>query len=248
MYYRDRITERRWGDKMFLKKLGMTIFFMAAVFLFMSVGNSSTQSMDTQDIRTVYVKAVADEEYIALKGEDWRDEIKTVVEKASQAFERQFGIKFVLKVIGEWNSEHVDAFYWRDLTAWVSWFDLASTVKLEDCDILIGFTAQFHGGCSVFGATVIGQTNIILIKDFLSFLRDKWGLGQNSEPFMSELLWKNGPISEYQYRILVHEFGRAFGAEDTEEFSVMNGKYLLKTAEFDPENKKRILENKWRDF
>lgn len=88
---------------MFLKKI---IFCGLIIFVFAMILNSGLIAQARQIDRIITVTVVADEEYIDFYGEnEWKDRIKRIIERASWAFEEQFGIGFKIERFKKWNSE-----------------------------------------------------------------------------------------------------------------------------------------------
>ncbi len=85
-------------------------------------------------IRTVNVKAVGDEEF--RERSDWKNRIRESIEQASSFFEDQFGIKFVLKETGKWNSDNSK----KDLQSLLT--ELKGEIGKGNNDVVIGFTNQ----------------------------------------------------------------------------------------------------------
>ena len=101
------------------------------------------KSDSPKDIRVVYVKAVADEEYRGGRflffsyETNWKQDIKEMIDGASQDFEKEFGIRFVIKEIGEWKSDN------RIKENEPLLCELIRTVKIEDgINVVLGFTGQ----------------------------------------------------------------------------------------------------------
>ncbi|MCD6500955.1 hypothetical protein J7K42_03040 [bacterium] len=130
--------------------IGILIGITITLLFFSIVGlvSAQTDTQDTQidkEIRTVTVKVVADEEFRNFWGPkyNWRDYAKEIVERASKVFEKDFGIKFVIKEFEEWESEdHL----WADANGLIGidalMAELERDIQPDECDIVIAFTGQ----------------------------------------------------------------------------------------------------------
>jgi len=87
-----------------------------------------------QPIRIINLKIAADEE-LRMKL-TWRIDIKKLIKTVSEDFDRHFGIRFHIKRFENWTSDN------SKHTTFDLLNDLRKKVLHEDCDIVIGFTAQ----------------------------------------------------------------------------------------------------------
>ena len=173
-----------------------------------------------REVRKVYVKAAADEEYRSIPV-IWEKRIKRSFEKTSKAFKDQFGIELVLTGIEKWDS------YDRTKSISNTMSELKREVYPGNNDLVVGFTGQVYkmsrNGRDYYGAGLsdgIGHGHYILLTDFAD------------------------------YKDLIHEFGHIFGAHHSSNpKSVMcQGSRYSTTKFLDKRNIDKIIQNKYKNF
>ncbi len=182
--------------------------------------------------RIVRVKALADPR---LREENpyWADEIKGLVEAASDYFEREFSIRFITQRVAPWPLK-------ERLPSTPSLMSrLKAEVSLKDAegnyDLIIAFTGErvslyFGGRARVdrIGNCQQGLGNYLVSSVSAPF---RYG-GPNAEP-------------EWDVVALIHELGHIFGAEHNQDLSsIMHENFGYRT-EFDKKNREVILKNKF---
>ncbi|MDH5466260.1 MAG: tetratricopeptide repeat protein [Candidatus Aminicenantes bacterium] len=163
-------------------------------------------------VRIINLKIATDEEVRASL--TWKSDIKKLVKAVSKDFDRHFGIQFKIKRCESWTSDNANSTTFDLLN------DLRKKVLHDDCDIVVGFTAQDDIKNDLFGAATYLHGYIVI--------------RELSSMSMMEIMLK-------------HEICHLFGAADIhEKNSIMN----IKThgQEFDEFTSRIVLSNKFRSF
>ncbi len=206
------------------------ICFTLSVFLAYSCGLGFPASPQ----RVVRVRAFADAS-LREKNPGWQEEVRGLVESASDTFEKEFGIRFVAQSVERWPLEQRVS----------STAELLELLKQKlpspqwdgNYDLLIGFTGENVN-------TYKGRARV----DRIGNCRD--GLGRYVVTSVSAPFRYAGPSAEPELDVvaLIHELGHIFGAEHTgEPGSIMNENFDYRT-EFDAKNREIILKNKFCPF
>lgn len=184
--------------------------------------------------RVVRVKVLADPK-LRERSNNWREEVRGLLEAASDYFEREFGVRFVSRNISAWpEKERIDS------TA-VLLARLESQVPLKDkdgsYDLVVAFTAEL--------------VNIYDAKARVDRIGNcQQGLGNYLVSSVSSPFRHHGPNEELDIDVvaLIHELGHIFGAEHTQDTrSIMHKNFDYRT-EFDKKSRETILKNKLCPF
>lgn len=222
------------------KKIVKWLFFtMISVVFVVVVTILIPELLKKGNVRVIVpVKVVIDEEYRAR--DNWKEEIEGLLGKASETFQKEFGISFEPTEFIEWESSYIDyeqleklvggteegkkAFYDYAKTIWIL-EELKKEIPHEN-ELVILFTGEDLQK-SQHGA--LGSNYVVI-----------WADSQNPR------------------NVLLHEFGHAFGAvhpgekwgEDYRKKypSVMDPKQTLNCDTFDPKNRKIIIKTKRKYF
>ncbi|GAX62899.1 hypothetical protein SCALIN_C45_0057 [Candidatus Scalindua japonica] len=192
-------------------------FFIAFCAVLGYAGNNN--------IRVINVKVVADEEFRA--SDEWVDVIVESFKRTSAFYEEQFGIKFNLKLIGEWISDN-NSFNIQSLLE-----ELSNNVGKDGSELVVGFTRQVSKSLKcVFSRPALGIA--LPFNDYVIVRADR----------------KKGFDYHIMSLILTHELGHAFGALHVRDStSVMNISVNNHTVfRFDDRNSKLIRLTKFVDF
>ncbi|MDP6559565.1 MAG: M12 family metallo-peptidase [Candidatus Binatia bacterium] len=181
--------------------------------------------------RVVRVKALAD---IDLMRDDprWQSTVRDLINAASDYFEKEFGIRLVLRKAAPWPGKD------RSLSTRRLMKALKAKVPLSDragsYDLIIGFIGQ---QLDIYGS---GLARVDRIGDC------KRGLGNYVLTAVSEPFRYSGPDSELGYDVasLIHEFAHIFGAVHVNDStSIMHRDFAFRT-EFDSKNRAIIIKNR----
>jgi len=185
--------------------------------------------------RVVQVKALGD---LKLREENprWVEEVRGLIEAASDYFEREFGIRFVTQTVAPWPLKD------RIPSTPALMSRVKAEVPLKDpggsYDLVIVFTGE---RVNVY---VGGRARVDRIGDC------RQGLGNYLVSSVSGPFYYRGPNAEPEMDVvaLIHELGHIFGAEHIQDIgSIMNENFDYRT-EFDKKNRAVIFKNKFCPF
>ncbi|HBA40669.1 MAG TPA: hypothetical protein DCZ05_13305 [Deltaproteobacteria bacterium] len=185
--------------------------------------------------RVVQVKALGD---LKLREENprWVEEVRGLIEAASDYFEREFGIRFVTQTVAPWPLKD------RIPSTPALMSRVKAEVPLKDpggsYDLVIVFTGE---RVNVY---VGGRARVDRIGDC------RQGLGNYLVSSVSGPFYYRGPNVEPEMDVvaLIHELGHIFGAEHIQDIgSIMNENFDYRT-EFDKKNRAVIFKNKFCPF
>lgn len=185
--------------------------------------------------RVVRVKALADPK-LREDHPRWAEEVRGLMEAASDYFEREFGIRLATRKVAPWPLQD------RIPSTPSLMARLKAEVPLRDAegsyDLVVAFTGErvniYLGGRA--RADRIGNC--------------KEGLGNYLVSSVSAPFHYRGPDVEPQLDVvaLIHELGHIFGAEHVQDTgSIMNENFDYR-SEFDKKNREIILKNKFCPF
>ena len=185
--------------------------------------------------RIVRVKALADPR-LREENPRWDEEVRGLVEAASDYFEREFGIRFVTQRVAPWPLKE------RIPSTSSLMSRLKTEVPLKDpegsYDLVIAFTGERVS--LYFG----GRARVDRIGNC------QQGLGNYLVSSLSGPFHYRGPNAEPEFDVvaLIHELGHIFGAEHVQDIaSIMNENFDYRT-EFDQKNREVIFKNKFCPF
>ncbi|TAJ97555.1 hypothetical protein EPO44_12390 [bacterium] len=185
--------------------------------------------------RIVRVKALADPR-LREENPRWDEEVRGLVEAASDYFEREFGIRFVTQRVAPWPLKD------RIPSTPSLMSRLKTEIPLRDAegsyDLVIAFTGERVN--VYFG----GRARV----DRIGNCRE--GLGNYLVSSVSAPFHYRGPYAEPEWDIvaLIHELGHIFGAEHTQDISSLMHENFDYRTEFDKKNREIILKNKFCPF
>jgi hypothetical protein len=166
----------------------------------------------------------------------WTDEVRGLVEAASDYYEREFGVRLVTHSVSAWpQEERIRAT--PDLLAKLQ-RDF-SKAKNYDYDLVIAFTAE---GISRYARA--GRPRVDRIGNCQE------GLGSYVVVPVNKVFHYTGPRSDPELEIiaLIHEIGHILGAEHVDDMaSIMHEDFGYRT-EFDAKNRAVIERNKLCPF
>jgi hypothetical protein len=183
--------------------------------------------------RTVRVRLVAD---AALREKDprWRETAAGLLRSASDFYEREFGVKFVVVQIDPWEMAEGSQFVVTLMKRLVQ----AYPAKDQNYDLLVGFTGErvtfYMGGRGMvnrFGNCREGLANYVVSAVTAPYRYT----GAAKEPTLDVVA-------------LIHEFGHVFGAGHVKDTnSIMNEDFDYR-SDFDAKSRGIVAKNKFCPF
>ena len=204
------------------------ICFILSAFFFASCALFN----DTPRQRVVRVKAFADPA-MRQRNPGWENEVRGLVEAASDYYEREFDIRLVTQSAAAWPTTQRIASTVDLLIQLKRDFPLAR--KEPDHDLIIAFTSE-----PVSRYIPAGRPRV----DRIGNCRE--GLSYYAVIPVRDVFRYRGVSGEITYDTvaLIHELGHVFGAEHvTDTLSIMNEQFDYRT-EFDMKNRSVILKNR----
>jgi hypothetical protein len=163
----------------------------------------------------------------------WENEVRGLVEAASDYYEREFDIRLITTSAAPWpGQERIRSTSELLLRAKR---DFPLERKPADYDLLIAFTGE-----SVSRYIAAGRPRVDRIGNCLD------GLSNYAVVPVREIFRSRGPSADISYDTvaLIHELGHVFGAEHVPDtLSIMNEQFDYRT-EFDMKNRSIILKNR----
>jgi hypothetical protein len=185
--------------------------------------------------RVIRVKVLGD---VSLRARNsrWTDEVRGLVEAASDYYEREFGVRLATHSVSAWpQEERIRAT--PDLLAKLQ--KDFSKAKNYDYDLVIAFTAE---GISRYARA--GRPRVDRIGNC------QQGLGSYVVVPVNKVFHYTGPRSDPELEViaLIHEIGHILGAEHVDDMaSIMHEDFGYRT-EFDAKNRAVIERNKLCPF
>jgi hypothetical protein len=185
--------------------------------------------------RVIQIKVLGDAS-LRTRNSRWTDEVRGLVEAASDYYEREFGVRFVTHSVSPWpHEERIRAT--PDLLSRLQ--QDFPKAKKQDYDLVIAFTAE---GISRY--TRAGRPRVDRIGDCLQ------GLGSYAVVPVSRVVYYTGLRGNPELEViaLIHEIGHIFGAQHVDDTaSIMHEDFDYRT-EFDAKNRAVIERNKLCPF
>ncbi len=215
---------------------GLNLFRIGVSICFLLLSSCAllAPSQDTP-LRLVQVKVLADP---ALREENprWRETLEALLEAASDYLEDEFGIRMIVNSIIPWQLAE------RSTSTLVLLSQLKKTFPLKQearsIDLIIGFTGS---KVDTYG---VGKARVNRLGNCQEGLAN-YMISSVSAPF--RYLGKESQL-EWDVLALIHEMGHIFGAEHTDEtISIMHHEFAYR-SQFDLQNSKIILKNKYCPF
>jgi hypothetical protein len=182
--------------------------------------------------RTVRVKALADVSFRA-RNPRWPEEVRGLIEAASDYYEREFGIRFVTHSADAWPAqERIRST--PELLARAE-EDFPIQKKDETYDLIVVFTAE--GVSPYFTA---GRARVDRIGNC------RQGLGNYVIAPVNESFHYMGPYADPTLDViaLIHELAHIFGAEHVDDRASIMHEDLGYRTEFDDKNRSIVQKNK----
>jgi hypothetical protein len=182
--------------------------------------------------RIVRVKALADPSFRA-RNPSWNQELRALIEAASEYFEREFDIRLLTQSTAPWPGEERVASTPALLLKLTQEFPAAG--KDGSYDIIIAVTAERLSRYIPEGRPRVDRIG-----------NCQQGLGNYVVITASNLFRGTGARSELEYDTvaLIHELGHIFGAEHVQDSrSIMHENFDYR-SEFDMRNRSVILQNR----
>jgi hypothetical protein len=205
-----------------------TTSFILSVFLVASCAAVD----DSRRQRVVRIKALADPA-MRERNPQWENELRGLVEAASDYYEREFGIRLVTRSTDPW-PERERLRSSSELLLKVK-RDFPLNPEPGEHDLIIAFTGE-----NVSRYIAAGRPRV----DRIGNCRD--GLSRYAVVPVREIFRYRGASAEMSYDTvaLIHELGHIFGAEHVSDtLSIMNQQFDYRT-EFDMKNHNVIVANR----
>ena len=186
--------------------------------------------------RVVRVKALADVSFRA-RNSRWPEEARGLIEAASDYYEREFGIRFVVREYCALARTGTDTFHRRFLAKVEQ--DFPAKKKDGSYDLIVVFTAE---GLSQY--FVAGRSRVDRIGNC------QQGLGNYVITPVNKPFRYAGAHAEPEPDViaLIHELAHIFGAEHVEDRASIMHEDLGYRTEFDDKNRSIIAKNKLCPF
>jgi hypothetical protein len=204
----------------------LSLFFLSSCAVF------ATKPPD----RIVRVKALADVSFRA-RNPGWADEVRGLIEAASDYYEREFDIRFVTESVVAWPAqERIHSTV--DLLARIKQ-DFPSQKRDGSYDLIVAFTAE---GISRY--FVAGRPRVDRIGNC------QHGLGNYVVAPVNKLFRYSGAHAEPEPDVvaLIHELAHIFGAEHVDDRASIMYEDLGYRTEFDDKNRRIIAKNRLCPF
>jgi hypothetical protein len=182
--------------------------------------------------RVVRVKVLADPA-LRQRNPSWDNEVRGLIEAASDYYEREFNVRFITQSTAPWPARERISSTAELLAKLKTDFPLAR--KTADHDLIVAFTGE-----TASRYTAAGRPRVDRIGNCYD------GLGYYAVVPVREIFRYGGASAELTYDnvALVHELGHIFGAVHvTDGQSIMNEIFDYRT-EFDLKNRDIILKNR----
>jgi Metallo-peptidase family M12 len=186
---------------------------------------------DDQPHRVVRIKALADPA-LRERNPRWDEEVRGLVEAASDYYEKELGIRFMTESTAPWPlTEKIPS------TAGILTHlkqDFPITKSNGKYDLIVAFTAERVN--YYFG----GRGRVDRIGNCHE------GLGNYAVIYVSELFHYTGASSEPTIDVvsLIHELGHIFGAEHTKDINSIMSENFDYRSQIDMKNRSMILKNR----
>jgi hypothetical protein len=183
----------------------------------------------------IRVKALADPA-LRERNPRWEDEVRGLIEAASDYFENEFGVRFVTQSTAAWTLPEKISSTAGLLVRLKQDFPLDK--KSADYDLIIAFTAE---RVNIYSG---GRGRVDRIGDC------RQGLGNYVVVYVATPFHYTGATAEPTIDViaLIHELGHIFGAEHTQDGQSIMNEHFDYRSEFDMKNRSVILKNRLCPF
>ena len=182
--------------------------------------------------RVVRVRVVADVPFRA-RNSNWVEEARSLIEAASDYYEREFDIRFMTRSVSAWpEAERIPST--PNLLAKIE-KELDGQGQQKDYDVLIAFTAE-----NVSRILTAGRPRVDRIGDC------ERGLARYVVIPITKVFHYEGPNAEPEFDViaLIHELGHVFGAVHVDNTDSIMREELGYRTEFDAKNRAIIQKNR----